>query len=326
MSLIVISGGLYPENWKTIQKKKDENFIRFNTAELLILDWDTKKVVKKINHISEPDALNPSLMFKGCEVDETHIRVVTNTEIVEYDIKTFDKTNVISDKTFNDLHAVKKIGDEIYVVNTGLEMLQVVDVNGTVIREYNMTDTDTWSRFDKDFDYRHTGSTKPHESHINNVFEIDNEIFVTRLLQKDAADLSKKSVFDVEVGNPHDGLLYENKVYFTTTNGHVVVFDAKTKERLGVYDINQILEESHYKAGGWCRGVLPIANNKVLVGYTQLRHTKFKEFVSMTIKMGDKPAPTRILEVDLDNNSITDEYVYPDVGNNGAAIFSIHQI
>ena len=326
MSLIMVSGGLYPENWKSIQKKNGENFIRFNTAELLILDWDTKSVIKKINHISEPEALNPSLMFKGSEISEGIARVVTNTEIVEYDLKTYEKINVITDKTFNDLHAVSKIGDEIYLVNTGLEMLQVIDGSGSVIREYNMAESDTWTRFDKDFDYRHTGSTKPHESHINNVFEIDNEIFVTRLLQKDAADLSNNSVFNVEVGNPHDGLLYEGKVYFTTTNGHVVVFDAKTKERIGVYDINKILEDSNYKSGGWCRGIMPMGNNKVLVGYTQLRHTKFKEFVSMTIKMGDKPAPTRILEVDLDNGLITDEYVYPDVGNNGAAIFSIHHI
>jgi len=194
---------------KSIQKKNDENFILFNTAELLILDWNSKSVVKKINHVSEPEALNPSLMFKGCEVSEGVARVVTNTEIVEYDLNTYEKINVITDKTFNDLHAIMKHDNKYYIVNTGLEMLQIADSKGEIIKEYNMAKSETWTRFDKNFDYRHTGSTKPHDSHLNNVFQIDNEIYVTRLLDKDASDLSKKSVFNNDVSNPHDGLLHK---------------------------------------------------------------------------------------------------------------------
>lgn len=118
---------------------------------------------------------------------------------------------------------------------------------------------------------------------------------------------------------------HNDNVYFTTTptNGHVVIFNSLSHEQVGVYDINSILEESGFKAGGWCRGVLPIANGNVLVGYTQLRHTKFKEFVSFAKRLGEKIAPTRIIEVDLDKNIVVDEYEYSDLYNKGAAIFSI---
>ncbi len=322
MRPILVSGGTYPDNWKSIQDDNQENFIRFDNAQLLIVDWDTGKCLKEINYCSPENSLNPSLMFKVCDVCDDLVIPVTNSEIVIYDKNTFKVKNVITHPSFNDLHSVKKIGEKYYVVNTGLEILQVVNDKGEILEELNIAKTDTWSRFSKQKDYRKIGSTKPHEVHFNNVFCVGKDIFVTRLAYKDAVNIRNgDDKFEIEVGSPHDGVSYRGKIYFTTTNGHLIIFNAKTRCREQVVDINQALESASLKPGGWCRGVLPLSPTRVLVGYTQLRHTKFKEFISWAKNMGDVPARTRILEVDLESNIVVKEFLYP--GENGSALFSI---
>ena len=322
MLQILVSGGSYPDNWKAIQDAHGENFIRFNNAQLLLINWDSGEVVKEINYTSPEESRNPSMMFKVADVTEDSIIPVTNSEIVEYDRHSHQVKNVITHPSFNDLHSVKKIGDRYYVVNTGLEILQVVCEKGEIHEEHNIAKVETWERFSKDVDYRKIGSTKPHETHFNNVFTVGDDIFVTRLVQKDAINLrNPEDKFDIEVGNPHDGVVHEDQVFFTTTDGRLVIFEAHSRKRTQVIDINVLLENSELKPGGWCRGVLPISQERVLVGYTQLRHTKFKEFISWAKNMGDTPAPTRILELDLKNNRVAKEFIYP--GKAGSALFSI---
>ena len=319
---IIVSGGSYPDNWKTIQDKYQENFIRFDTANLSIIDWDNEKVIDTITYISPDIQRNPSMMFKVCDLTPDSIITVTNSEIVEFDRKTHKVIKTVSDVSFNDLHAVKKINGFYYLVNTGLEILQVINENGLIVEEINMATTSTWDKFSRAADYRKIGSTKPHEMHINNVFNVEDDIFVTRLSLKHAININnERDIFDIEVGLPHDGVVYNQKVYFTTTNGHIIIFDAYTRKKISVIDVNQLLSQDGYKPDGWCRGILPLSEDKILVGYTKLRHTKFKEFLSWTKNLGSVPAPTRIIEIDVSTNSITKEMIFP--GDKGFAIFSI---
>ena len=319
---IIISGGSYPDNWKTMQDKNNENFIRFDTAKLSVVDWDNGKIIDTINYISPDIQRNPSMMFKVCDITPNSIITVTNSEIVEFDRKTYEVIKTVSDNSFNDLHAVKKINEFYYLVNTGLEILQIINENGLIVKEINMATTATWDKFSKSIDYRKIGSTKPHEMHINNVFNVGDDIFVTRLSLKQAININnEKDIFDIEVGLPHVGVVFNEKVYFTTTNGHVIVFDANTRKKISLTDVNQLLVKGGYKPDGWCRGILPLSENKILVGYTKLRHTKFKEFLSWTKNLGNVTAPTRVIEVDISKNSITKEMVFP--GDKGFAIFSI---
>lgn len=327
MTKIVISGGQYPDNWKSIQDKNEENFIRFDVAEMLVLDWNTDEIIKRINYQSPEESRNPSMMFKGCESDmkSNSLNVVTNTELLIYDKLNFKLVNVYTEKSFNDLHGVSTIDGNYYIVNTGLEIIQVLDHSGSIIQEYNLAETDTWKKYDKNFDYRQTGSTKPHSQHINHIFKFDDNLFVTRLLHQDAVNLNDHNdSFKMLVGNPHDGVIHKEAVFFTTTNGHLITFDAATRKQIQVIDINQALSESGFKPGGWCRGVLPLSETRALIGYTQLRHTKFKEFISWAKHLGNNPVPTRILEIDLETKKVVKEFIYPS--EVGTAIFSIVEL
>lgn len=319
---IIVTGGLYPNNWKSIQEKNEENFIRFSEGEILELDWDSGVVTQKIRYTSPEEYLNPSMMFKGAQIYGNKLNVVSNTELVTYDIENWNVERVFSDSTFNDLHGVMEEDGLFWVVNTGLEIIQQLDVSGSVLNEWNFSGVNTWERFDQTKDYRKIGSTKPHDMHINHIFKAGGDYFVTRMLQKDAVGLDDQSKrFNIEVGNPHDGVVSNGRVYFTTTNGHMVVFDEISRELIYKVNLNDILAESEFQSGGWCRGVVPISKDRVIVGFTQLRHTKFKEFVSWAKKLGNNDAPTRLLEFDLSKQKAVKEVVYPS--DSGIAIFSV---
>lgn len=322
---ILITGGIYPNDWQKIQEKYAENYMRFCKAEILEIDWDSGEVVNKINYVSPEESKNPSMMFKGGQVWNDKLNVVTNSEIVIYDTNTWKVENVITNKTFNDLHGVLQEEDKYWVVNTGLEIIQLVDYHGNVIDQKNYATRETWDRFVESEDYRKVGSTKPHEIHINHIFRYKNELCVTRMLNKDACGLNGKStIFDIGVGNPHDGVVENSKIYFTTTNGKIIVFENGAEGVLEkeVIDVNEILGKSNSKTGGWCRGILPLDDDRVIVGFTKIRGTKFNEFITWAKAKGQiSTAPTRLLEIDIKNKQLVKEMEYPE--KLGTAIFSI---
>jgi len=320
---IIVTGGIYPRNWEAIQKERNENFIRFSEGIILIIDWNEGRVTHEISYVSPQDIRNPSMMFKCGEVYNNNLNVVTNSEIVTYDIATWEIRHRITHPSFNDLHAVMEESGTYWVVNTGLEMVQRVTPSGEIVQEYNLVpQQNTWERFDRSVDYRKIGSTKPHYIHANHIFRNNNDYFVTRMLQKDAVSIYNSSTkFNIIVGNPHDGIKYKGKIFFTTTNGHAVIFDDKYADPPSVFNLRQLLSKSNMKLDGWCRGIFPFGKHSILVGFTQLRKTKFNEFASWVRHLGNTPAPSRIVEFDLENGRAIKEFILPN--KKEMAIFSI---
>lgn len=319
---ILITGGRYPRNWEKIQKSNGENFIRFYTGEIILLNWDTLKIEKTIQYESPRQVLNPSMMFKFGEIDKNFLNIVTNTELVVYDLNDWTIIKRVSFPSFNDLHSVMKNSDSYFIVNTGLEIIQEIDINSNLVNEYNFASKKTWDRFDINFDYRKIGSTKPHEIHINHIFSVNGDFYVTRMLKQDAVSLTdKNNFFSIDAGNPHDGIVHNDQVFFTTTNGHIVVFDSKTRAQLKCINLRDVLSKSNMAPDGWCRGILPFGKNRAFVGFTQLRSTKFNEFASWVKNIGKNASPSRIVEIDLDKELAIKEYIIP--GKNGMAVFSI---
>ena len=322
---IVVTAGIPAKNWLSARQKRNEDFIRFERGELLVVDWSAEPVVARtIDYVSPAEQRHPAVLFKGGEVRDDCLNIVTNSEIVVYDRATLEVVQTVTHPHFTDLHGVLQVGNEYWVANTGLEVVQRVDRSGKILAEHNMAETPTWERFDRDTDYRFVGSTKPHTVHVNHVFVIDGEFFATRFKQRDAVSLSDPARrFAVDVGNPHDGVVRGGRVYFTTTNGHVLVFAADTRELIKCLDVNEILERSGFMAGGWCRGVCPLADGNVIIGFTKLRDSKFKEYGAWikNLGRGRKSAPSRLVEIDLEREAAVRELAYPN--GLGAAVFSV---
>jgi len=280
---------------------------RFNKAIIQVIDWDNKTVLEEIEHIPSKENLGAdvSTMFKGAMVKGDYYWVVTNTEVLKYNWKTWELEDIYSDKTFNDLHAVLPLDDHIMICNTGLEMIQIFDYKWNLLQEVNLASVPTYERFDRNTDYRTVGTTKPHEVHANHIFELDNEIWVTRGRHGAARlnDFSAKITMDV--GLCHDGLVREDKIYFSTVQGHIMAVDRRTLEIEDDIDINK--DSPAGKQIGWTRG-LEVVGNKAYLGITKIRGSKFKEYTKWIVKGEGILMPSSMLEIDLGTKNIVDTY------------------
>ena len=111
---------------------------------------------------------------------------------------------------------------------------------------------------------------------------------------------------DVAVEKPHDGYLFGDSVYFTTIDGHVVVASQKTLQVTKIYDLNQMHPEPRLPLG-WCRGLLPVDERYLWVGFSRLRATKFVENVNWIKNGAPRLKASHVALYDLQKNECVDE-------------------
>jgi hypothetical protein len=303
---------------------------RYGKAVLQIVDWETKALKKEITY--EPARMHIgsglSRQYKGGCLYRGRFYVVTNTEVLVYDTNDWSLQAVVSLKNFNDLHGVHVDDDHIYVCNTGLEIVQVFDHDFRLIDEINMATTPTYDRFDQAADYRMIATTKPHETHINHIFCLDDEKWVTRGLLTDAIKLhDAKERFDLQqVGRGpndrvicHDGIVRDERIYFTTVNGHIVAFDIHSRKQILDIDAREVVGQAGYGLG-WVRG-LEVIGNRAFLGTTKIRSSTFKEYTRWIVYGEERKMPSSILEIDMDQLTVRD--VYQLENYEGHAIYSI---
>jgi len=278
--------------------------------------------VKQIEHRPPPEYLAEgfSVRFTGGCAWKGKWFQTTSTELVIFDLAHWSKERVISHSSFNDVHGVAIDDDEIAIVNTGLELIQFLDHRGKIVREVNVASQPTWERFDRNTDYRKVESTKPHEVHVNHAFKIDGQWWATRCLKSDAINLENPNDrIEIPVGQPHDGIVRGDFVYFTTTNGHVVIADVATRKVCEVIDVNELDPVAGLK--GWCRG-LEIEGDFAYVGFTRFRRSKWRETFRVVKDMVRGASRiSHINKINLKHKKLVETYTYD--GMNSVAIFAL---
>ncbi len=281
MRKIYVTGG----RLRSTVFRKLEEWQSTDQASIIEINADKNSEARSCLEYTSPPAACadelPAILFKSGSIVGNLLYTCTSTEVLIYRIPEFQLQHYISLPCFNDLHHVCPTSrDTLLVVSTGLDMVVEVTSNGTILRQWGALGQDPWMRFSRNIDYRKIPTTKPHESHPNHAFELEGEVWVTRLQQKDAVCLTKPgNRIDIAVQRPHDGCLFGDKIYFTTVDGHVVIANQKTFVVERIADLNQMDGQSGQTLG-WCRGVLPVDEDRVWVGFTRVRPTKFVENVS----------------------------------------------
>lgn len=274
----------------------------YEAALILRVDTSLETAFLEVEYKSPPEARasdESSHVFKSATLAGNTLYTCTSTEVLLFEVPGFRRIGYVSLPCFNDLHHVTPTHDgHILVANTGLDMVVKFTLEGQILAEWNVLGGDPWSRFSRNVDYRKVDSTKPHQSHPNGVFQLGEEVWVTRLSQKDAICLTSPGRrIDIEVQRPHDGLVWGNRIYFTTVDGRIVIANRNSLAVEQIVDLHQIHKVRHQDDTllGWCRGVLPIDERRVWVGFTRVRKTKFKENV-LWIKHAfkEKERPTHI--------------------------------
>ncbi len=326
MSSLYLTGG---RQRKLLFKNEEEQRL-YESALIMRLypTSDTSELM--VEYKSPPEARaseETSNVFKSSTIVGNRFYTCTSTEVLVYEMPEFRRLNCVSLPCFNDLHHVTPTRDgNLLVAVTGLDMVVKFTPEGKVLNYWNVLGKDPWSRFSRDVDYRKVESTKPHDSHPNSAFELGDDIWVTRLQQKDAICLTRPGLrINIEVERPHDGLLWNGQLYFTTVDGRIVIANPQSLQVERIVDLHEIHRNSQHEniLLGWCRGILPIDERRVWVGFTRVRKTMFMENV-LWIKKGfqDKSKPTHLGLYDIAEQKCLQEIDLEGHGMN--VIFGIY--
>ncbi|MCR8848730.1 hypothetical protein NQ095_09960 [Rossellomorea sp. SC111] len=309
------------------QKSKVMNdWEQFKKAIVLKMDGTTKETTRVIEYVSPlkvcPDE-KASISFTAGTVRDNQLYVGTQTEVLVFDLLTSKMIDYVSLPLFNDVHHVtpRKNGN-LLVANTGLDMVAELDRKGQVVNLWNVMGDDPWSRFSPDIDYRKIANTKPHMSHPNFVFELNGEVWVTRCLQKDAICLND-SQKRIDIGRQliHDGVIYNGKIYFTQVDGRIIIVNSSTLkvER----EVNLVEISKHKEKIGWCRGIKPLSEELILIGFSRIRPSSKKTADGKTYYVGDYGVmPTRLACYNIHSNTLLWEKNLEEQNMN--VIYSIH--
>jgi hypothetical protein len=307
MNKICVGGGQFRS---TVFRKLQE-WESCKQAMFVELDPVTKTSQNRVGYVSPretcPDEL-PAILFKSATLRDNKLYACTSTEVFVYDLPSFRVVNYVSLPFFNDVHHVYPTPEgTLLVMVTGLDIVAEVSLDGKLLRHHDVMGEDTWSIFSRDIDYRKVPTTKPHRAHANHIFQLGDEIWVTRFHQRDAISLRDPSrKIEIGIQRPHDGFLFNGWLYFTTVDGHVIMADPKTLKMERVIDLNRFSGQGS-ETLGWCRGLLPIDESFLWVGFTRVRPTKFRENLNWIRQQPQTHRPSHVALYDLRSESCVEE-------------------
>jgi hypothetical protein len=288
---------------------------RYSGARAIVIDAGTGNLIRTIEYSTPADlrAETTSLRFGSASLANGSLLICTGTEVLQYGTSDFTLTGRWSHPWMNSVHHVLPIENgAILVAATGLDMVLELERDGRLRRAIDLADHPIWDRFGRDVDFRRVPSTKPHECHINYLFDVAGSRFATRLVQRDAINIADPTDrFAIDAAGPHDGVVRDGRVYFTTVDGRIVIHDATSRRQLRIIDLWN-------RAGtltsplGWCRGLHIFGDELAWIGFSRLRPTRFRENLSW-LRQKFNPGkhfgtkPTRIALYDLRTASLLHE-------------------
>ena len=263
-----------------------QDWYEYQKGIILDLDTGSRQATLAVEYVSPPEACppeSPAILFKSGTVVDDRLYVCTQTEVLIYQLPSFEPTTYLSLPMFNDVHHVRPTADgNLLIANTGLDTVVEVTLTGQVEHIWNVLGDDPWGRFSRDVDYRRVATTKPHLAHPNHVFEIDGEPWATRFQQKDAVSLvDARRRIDIGLERVHDGVVHGGHVYFTTVNGLVAIADTQTLKVVEVLDLTRAHPPDMLL--GWTRGIL-IDGDRLWVGFSRIRPTKIRENIGWVLR------------------------------------------
>lgn len=222
-----------------------------------------------------------------------------------FDGATLMHNGTLHQPDMNDLHGVHRAGDRLYVVNTGLDAVDVFTLDGRYEGGYRCEPSwvlvERWSgrtpsreeharllrpgwtgdapAFAPAADlggYYTAGAAVPLHLrklrdyvHPNHVTTIGAQVLVTRLADRRVVDVAALRVVLEAPAPPHDGELDGDRFWITCVDGRVVSY-AVEGERVTSREIERIDVTAASERYGWCRGLLVTADH-IVVGFSAIR-------------------------------------------------------
>ncbi|KKO46893.1 hypothetical protein WG68_02850 [Arsukibacterium ikkense] len=270
--LLVTGGCLRPDGFELGEGKY------YGKAGLLKLDLSSGEftpLLTKADGGTNYPPQHPNQQFTAACLDGDTLWLPTDTEVYQYQLPELKQLKCFSHPCFHNIHSVHLFDNELIVTSTGLDNIVVLcPQSGEIKRIINTEGKAPWHRFDAGTDYRLVHSTRPHDSHPNYVFKLDNKLWVTRCTHDDAVCLDdvtdRIDVAHQDEMSVHDGIWWHDKLVFTRVDGYLVIVDPTSRK---VIDKHDPFASERNRPLGWCRGLL-VDGDIFYIGYSKLRKTK----------------------------------------------------
>ena len=298
----------------------------------LVLECDTKtgEWTNVVDLAGPATPASPSapfgLRFGSASIDGALLYTCTQIEVLVYDIATWKLVESISHPWLNAAHCVRpRASGTVLVVSTGIDAVLELSRSGELVSCWGVSG-DPWASRSSTVDYRTVPTTKPHRSHPNSVFEIGDDIWVTRFEERDAVCVTRPGRFFLGGEGPHDGIPCDRRVFFTAVDGQIRVIDQTTGRLDEIIDLSNLYQGP--LSVGWCRGLAVFDNGaRVIVGFSRLRDTRLRantRWVAHRLRLHPHAAlrSTRIACFNLSTREIEWEVDLEPM--NMAMIYSVH--
>ncbi len=227
--------------------------------------------------------------------------VAAHAAVVRIDPNRAAVTGVLHQPCMNDLHHVAAVDDRLYISNTGLGAVDVLDLGGRFLGSHALLPAwanarriqgddfpteappvcpgwsgdspEPWSAPREDDGY-HAADRRsapfhrlkvPDHLHVNHVVRLGQRLLATCFADGALRDLHGFSIAAQLHGHfLHDGIVQGDAFWLTAIDGSVIELDAATLRERGRIDA--------FAAGhqGWCRG-LAVTDDHLAVGLTEVR-------------------------------------------------------
>lgn len=271
-----------------------------------------------VSDLDVRSAEDPMLFKCATRVGE-RLYCTTETEVVIYELPTFDVVHKLSHPWFNDVHhVIPAVNGNLLVASSGAETVLELTVEGELVTVYPLDDERKQVLAPDTGDLRFGVNLKPHKIHPNHLFAVDGEPWATRFECRDAVSLVDPNR-RINIGRErvHDGHVVDGLVWFTTVDGAVVVANPDTGAIEAEYDLNA---NRRNVVPGWCRGLL-ITDASVWVGFSRIRMTAARERLSWIRQGLSTSLPTRIEKYDRATMELESSVELEDCGLD--AVFTI---
>lgn len=213
----------------------------------------------------------------------------TRTAIFQVDPDTLRAQEVLSHPWFHDVHGIAPGPRGWLIPCTGHETVVEMALDGRILDHLHLGPPIDASRDHRGLPH---DAFKPHGTHPNRAFLLHGRRWITTLTPGGCRAWDGEGRIEVG-GLAHDGVLREGRLWFTRTDGLVVAVDPESLETVDRLDVAAL--EGGPGAPGWCRAV-EVVGDRVFVGFTQLRASRWREGARRLLKGPKKPS--RIVELD----------------------------
>ena len=261
-----------------------------NKGGVILYDPLSNEIVKQYIHDKTWDY---RVGWRGGIIYDDYLIATDWSDLHYFNIKNWKYEKSFKKRTFNDLHYLEVHEDQLYVVNTGLDTIEIFKnpLNPTFITSIKLfkraPNIFMNRKFDKNEKYNLRRKVKPHSAHPNSICFGNKRVYVicfeknSRRNSGEIITLDGKRV--VRTGySCHDAEIYNGNLYTTLTRqSKVLVFNDIEKRKLPIQKPDKMFS---IKKRAWWRG--SVIHDNILYVFASYRRKDTALMCTMNLKTG----------------------------------------